>query len=99
MGYATSWAVREVAQYALQSQVEQTGLKLQGMPAGLPLQAVQEDGGGFLEWAFPLMLAYLEERKEQTFVEVMTAKADILGLAVSGVGVSNGRRDYNSMVR
>src|SRR5271165_2973667 len=37
--------------------------------SGLPLSVVQEDGGGFMEWSFEPMQAYLEQRKDATFGE------------------------------
>jgi hypothetical protein len=53
VGYATSWASRAVA---FQQQFNARGLDL---PVGLPLRAIQEDGGGFMAW----MQEYLAERK------------------------------------
>jgi len=76
VGFATSWAVREVFRY------ESRQTTPDGEPAGLPLRAVDDDGGGFLAWAFDPVKEYLTERKEATFTEVMQMKAKKLGLAL-----------------
>ncbi len=68
VGYATSWAIRAV--WLFQGAIENE----RGMPKGLPLEVVEEDGGGFLGWAYEQMQAYLTERKEATFAELMHAK-------------------------
>jgi hypothetical protein len=80
VGYATSWATRAVALNVLQQQFKARGLDL---PVGLPLRAIQEDGGGFMAWAFDGMQAYLAERKGLTFVEVMQWKAKVLGVPLA----------------
>src|SRR5579883_723057 len=46
---------------------------------GLPQAAVEEDGGGFLAWAFEQMQDYLNERKRATFGQVMRKKLAWLG--------------------
>ncbi len=68
VGYATSWAIRAV--WLFQGAIENE----RGMPKGLPMEAVEDDGGGFLGWAYDQMQAYLTERKEATFAELMHAK-------------------------
>lgn len=50
--------------------------------AKLPIHLAQEDGGGFLEWAYEPMQDYLTGRKEATFANVMRDKAVKLGLPV-----------------
>lgn len=50
--------------------------------ARLSLAAVQEDGGGFLGWAYDPMRDYLVEQKARTFTDIMREKADRLGLPV-----------------
>ena len=72
VGYASSWAIRAVWLHEAQQDGTTSGLDL---PAGLPIQAVDADGGGFLAWAYDQMQAYLKERKEQTFTELMDSKA------------------------
>ncbi len=65
MGYATSWAVREVWKYGA-TQDE-----------GLPAATIEEvDGDDFLAWAWEPVQEYLKQQKQQTFGEVMQAKAD-----------------------
>src|SRR5215467_9773351 len=49
VGYGTSLAARTVVLHDLADQAAKKGLKLP-LVAGLPRQAVQEDGGGFLAW-------------------------------------------------
>ncbi|MBA3823192.1 MAG: hypothetical protein H0X24_04695 [Ktedonobacterales bacterium] len=71
VGYASSWAIRAVWLYEAQQDGTITG---DDMPAGLPIQAVDEDGGGFLAWAYDQMQAYLKERKAQTFTDLMHGK-------------------------
>ena len=77
VGYATSWALREVFRYEHQDRTTDDG------PIGLPLHAVDDDGGGFLAWAFDPVRAYLTERKESTFVRQIQHKAQKLGLALA----------------
>jgi hypothetical protein len=74
VGYATSWAVREVFRY------QQGAATETGDPLGLPLHVVEDDGAGFLAWAFDPVKLYLDARKEATFVEIMQEKAKRLGL-------------------
>jgi hypothetical protein len=80
VGYATSWATRAVALHVLQTQFNARGLDL---PIGLPLKAIQEDGGGFMAWAFDGMQDYLAKRKGLSFVEVMHWKAKVLGVPLA----------------
>lgn len=68
VGYATSWAIRAV--WLFQGAIADEA----GLPKGLPIEAVEEDGGGFLGWAYEQMQAYLKDRKEATFAELMHAK-------------------------
>src|SRR5579883_3369510 len=77
VGYATSWAVREVFRY------QQGAMTMQGDPLGLPLDVVEDDGAGFLAWAFDPVRAYLDERKAATFIGVMQEKARKLGLKLA----------------
>ena len=77
VGYATSWAVREVFRY------QQGAMTIQGDPLGLPLDVVEDDGAGFLAWAYDPIQAYLDERKEATFVEIIHEKARRLGLLLA----------------
>lgn len=72
VGYASSWAIRAVWLHEAQQDGTTKGLDL---PAGLPIQAVDADGGGFLAWAYDQMQEYLKERKEQSFTELMDSKA------------------------
>ena len=77
VGFATSWAVREAFLY-------QCGIKSEsGRRLGVPLRVIEEDGVGFLVWAYDPMQEYLQERKERTFVEVMRDKASELGLTLT----------------
>jgi hypothetical protein len=78
VGYGTSLAARVVLLEALVSQAEERGFLLDVGP-GLPQQAVEEDGGGFLAWAFEQMQTYLDERKRATFGQVMRRKLAWLG--------------------
>jgi hypothetical protein len=75
VGYATSWAIRAVWLHEAAQETAQ-GVPVVGNegPQGLPWDEVQEDGGGFLAWAYERMQAYLKERKEATFSEVMETK-------------------------
>lgn len=77
VGYATSWAVREVFRY------QHGAMTVQGDPLGLPLDVVEDDGAGFLAWAFDPVKAYLYESKEATFIEIMNEKARHLGLKLT----------------
>ena len=77
VGYATSWATRAVALHALRHITDE------GLPVGMPLRAIAEDGSGFIGYAFDQMQAYLDQRKAQTFVEVMHGKAKLLGVALA----------------
>ncbi len=83
VGYATSWAARAVGLHTLAGEAEQRGIRVLGETQGLPLSAVEEDGGGFLEWAYEAMQGYLTERKAATFVAVLRDKALKLGLPVA----------------
>lgn len=76
VGYATSWAIRAVWLHEAAHETAQGGPMVSGNeePQGLPWDEVQEDGGGFLAWAYERMQAYLKERKEATFADVMHAK-------------------------
>jgi hypothetical protein len=78
VGYATSWAVREVFRYESGQQAPVTGER-----QGLPLRVVEDDGGGFLAWAFDPVKAYLDQRKEATFIAIMREKAQRLGLTLA----------------
>ena len=77
VGYATSWAVREVFRY------QQRAMTEKGDMLGLPFDVVEDDGAGFLAWAFDPVKEYLDERKEATFVEMMQEKARKLGLSIA----------------
>ncbi len=79
VGYATSWALREVALYNFQH-AGGVVLQIEDLPEGLPLSAVDESGGGFLAWSFDEMQDYLAKRKGATFVDLMLQKAKRLGL-------------------
>ncbi len=76
VGYATSWAIRAVWLYEAAQGAQL--VRDENTPAGLSLAEVQEDGGGFLAWAYEQMQAYLKEHKEATFTELMEAKAQRL---------------------
>jgi hypothetical protein len=77
-GYLSSLAVRLVAFYEQASPEERAAMMKDRK--GLPLRAVDEDGGGYLEWLYEVMKAYHKEKKAKTFVEVMREKAVKLGL-------------------
>lgn len=49
----------------------------------LPLRVAEDDGAGFMAWAFDTVKTYLEERKEATFVEIMRDKGRRLGLLLT----------------
>lgn len=83
VGFATGWALRAVVLYELQKQARMRGIELQGLPKGLPLRAVDEDGGGFLSWAYEAMQEYLTQRKASTFIELMETKALKLGVKLA----------------
>jgi hypothetical protein len=72
VGYATSWAIRAVWLYEAQHE----GHPVASQAPGLPIEAVDEDGGGFLAWAYDQMQGYLKDRKELSFAELMQAKGD-----------------------
>jgi hypothetical protein len=78
VGYGTSLAARMVVLEQMAQEAAQRGFVLDVAP-GLPQQAVQEDGGGFLAWAFDQMQTYLDERKRATFGQVMRQKLAWLG--------------------
>ena len=82
VGYATSWAVREVFLYEVNHQAGHVSITLQGVSGGIPLRAIEADGGGFMAWAYDPMTTYLQERKAATFVEIMQEKARRLGFAL-----------------
>jgi hypothetical protein len=77
VGFATSWAVREAFLY-------QCGIKSEsGRRLGVPLHVIDEDGAGFLVWAYDPVQKYLQERKEMTFAGVMLDKAQQLGIELA----------------
>lgn len=78
VGYATSWAIRAVWLFEAAQGAQLVATPGEAPPAGLPLDEVQEDGGGFLAWAYDQMQAYLKEHKEATFTELMETKAQRL---------------------
>ncbi len=77
VGYATSWAMRAVWLYEV-AQADQATEEDEAALVGLPLDEVQDDGGGFLSWAYDQMQAYLKKRKAASFTEVMELKAQKL---------------------
>jgi hypothetical protein len=78
VGYGTSLAARVVLLDTLAQEAEARGFLLDVGP-GLPQAAVEEDGGGFLAWAYEQIQAYLDERKRATFGQVMRRKLAWLG--------------------
>jgi hypothetical protein len=51
--------------------------------ARVPLHDIQEDGGGFLAWAYDPMQKYLAEKKTATFGDLLRLKARKLGIRVA----------------
>jgi hypothetical protein len=78
VGYGTSLAARMVLLEQMAQEAAQRGFVLDVAP-GLTAAAVEEDGGGFLAWAFDQMQTYLDERKRATFRQVMRQKMTWLG--------------------
>jgi hypothetical protein len=78
VGYGTSLAARVVLLEQVAQEAAQRGFLLDVAP-GLPQRAVEEDGGGFLAWAYEQMQTYLGERKRATFGDVMRRKLAWLG--------------------
>jgi hypothetical protein len=78
VGYGTSLAARVVLLEHVAQEAEARGFVLDLAP-GLPQGMVEEDGGGFLAWAYEQMQTYLDERKRATFGQVMRRKLAWLG--------------------
>ncbi len=78
VGYGTSLAARMVVLEQIAQEAAKQGVVLDVAP-GLTTAAVEEDGGGFLAWAFDQMQTYLDERKRATFRQVMLQKMTWLG--------------------
>ncbi len=78
VGYGTSLAARVVVLEQVAQEAQARGFVLDVAP-GLPQAAVEEDGGGFLAWAYDQMQTYLDERKRATFGQVMRHKIAWLG--------------------
>jgi hypothetical protein len=78
VGYGTSLAARVVVLEQIAQEAQARGWVLDIGP-GLSQAAVEEDGAGFLAWAYEQMQTYLGERKRATFGDVMRRKLAWLG--------------------
>ncbi len=78
VGFGTSLAARLVVLEEAREAARQRGELLGGLPT-LPVEAVGEDGAGFLAWVYELIQGYLVGRKRATFGQVTRRKLAWLG--------------------